>query len=256
MLDAEQQRRLVPLKDAITKHFEHGDWLELGALTGCINDVQGHSRLLRSLSWGDPDYAGHVFTVLLSMIEHDPRNLGIIEQYVGTKFENGGESISSAPGPRKIYFTPHVFSVPDGPPNSSLVSAMMPFDKAFDGVYQAIQQASSNCGLACQRVDDIWESSTVIQDVFSLIFRSQIVVCDFTGRNPNVFYECGIAHTLGKHVVPIAQHKSDVPFDLQHHRYLPYLDNVEGLTKLTSGLTSRFATLNGHSAQWANGARL
>jgi len=112
-------------------------------------------------------------------------------------------------------------------------------------VFAAINHAAEANQLYCQRVDDMWDDSTVIQDIFSLIFRSTIVVCDFSGRNPNVFYECGIAHTLGKHVVPIAQHQSDVPFDLRHHRYLSYHNNAEGLVTLTDSLAKRFATLVG-----------
>lgn len=86
--------------------------------------------------------------------------------------------------------------------------------------------------------------SAIIQDIFSLIFRSFIVVCDFTGKNPNVFYEAGIAHTLGKHVIPITQSEQDIPFDLQHHRYIKYLNNSEGLAELQKSLSSRFSTLN------------
>jgi len=70
-------------------------------------------------------------------------------------------------------------------------------------------------------------------------------VCDFSGKNPNVFYEAGIAHTLGKHVVPITQSKQDIPFDLQHHRHAKYLNNGEGLEKLKQELYSRFVTLDG-----------
>jgi hypothetical protein len=98
-------------------------------------------------------------------------------------------------------------------------------------------------GSTSKRVDDIWDHSTVIQDVFSLIFQSYIVVCDFTGKNPNVFYEAGIAHTLGKHVVPITQSDDDIPFDLKHHRYAKYLNNNEGLEGLAEELSSRFNTL-------------
>jgi hypothetical protein len=73
------------------------------------------------------------------------------------------------------------------------------------------------------RADDIWDENEILQDIFSLIYRSSIVVCDFTQQNPNVFYEAGIAHTLGRSVVPISQNEHDVPFDLKHHRYLKYV---------------------------------
>jgi len=84
-----------------------------------------------------------------------------------------------------------------------------------------------------------------MQDIFSLIWRARVVVCDFTGRNANVFYEAGIAHTLSKPVVPITQQKADVPFDLQHHRFLQYLANREGLEDLLERLAKRLQTLLG-----------
>lgn len=246
-LDPEQYRRLLPLKDAIKDGFTSGNWLELGVLTGCASEVKSHPRLLRSLGFGDEDYEEHTLSMLIAMAERDPSNLDEIERYVAEKFEGvGGNTISSVQGPRRIYITPQVFDVPDEPVDHSLVSVMMPFESSFSGVHKAIKQACSDAGLRCQRVDDIWEKSALIQDIFALICRSNIVVCDLTDRNPNVFYEAGIAHTLGKHVVPIAQHKRDVPFDLQHHRYLSYLDNTEGLERLRVQLASRLRTLSGN----------
>jgi len=246
-LDPEQYRRLLPLKDAIKEGFTSGNWLELGVLTGCASEVRSHPRLLRSLSFGDDDYEEHILTMLIAMAERDPTNLSEIEHYVAQKIDGaGGDPLSSTLGPRRIYITPQVFDVPEGPLDRTLVSVMMPFETAFSGVHKAIKHACSDTGLRCQRVDDIWEKSAVIQDIFALICRSNIVVCDLTDRNPNVFYEAGIAHTLGKHVVPIAQHKRDVPFDLQHHRYLPYLDNIEGLERLRVELASRLRTLSGN----------
>jgi len=122
---------------------------------------------------------------------------------------------------------------------------MMPFEARFDGVHAAIRDAAAQVGLTCGRADNIWEHSVVIQDIFALIYRSTIVVCDFTGKNPNVFYEAGIAHVLGRHVVPITQQPDDIPFDLRHHRYSTYHANGEGLAVLTGTLAERFATLTG-----------
>jgi AbiJ-like protein len=239
----EQQRRILPLKELVVDKFTSEQWLELGAMTGCLDIVQSHPRLLRSLSWGDGDYPANVMEVLVSIAEHDPGNFSRIEEYVFSRFEPPADTVSSVEVGRRIYFTPSVFQAPEAGVDPLLVAVMMPFESHLKPVYDAIKAAASVEGLVCQRVDDIWENSTVIQDIFSLIFRSNIVVCDFTSRNPNVFYECGIAHTLGKHVIPIAQHDSDVPFDLRHHRYLPYLNNAEGLDKLKKALSKRLSTL-------------
>ncbi len=95
------------------------------------------------------------------------------------------------------------------------------------------------------RADDIWLNSTFIQDIFDLIYCSKIVIVDFSTRNPNVMYETGIAHTLGRHVVPITRQIEDVPSDLRHHRALVYLPNKEGLNSLSQGLTVRLSTITG-----------
>jgi hypothetical protein len=139
--------------------------------------------------------------------------------------------------------SPKVFRIPTNYPDPNLVSVMMPFGPEFNGVYASIIASCDALSLTCQRADKVWEHSEVIQDVFSLIFRSRFVVCDFTGQNPNVFYEAGVAHTLGRPVIPISQNKSDVPFDLQHHRYVRYLANAEGLKELSGTVTGRLRTL-------------
>jgi hypothetical protein len=120
---------------------------------------------------------------------------------------------------------------------------MMPFDAGFKPVYQSIYAAATAAGMECLRADDIWEDSVVVQDIFNLIVRSQVVVVDFTGKNPNVMYETGIAHTLGKEVVPLTQIIDHIPFDLRHHRTLTYHPNTEGLGKLTSDLSARLRHL-------------
>lgn len=142
---------------------------------------------------------------------------------------------------------PSVFPLPEHEAiEPQLMSVMMPFDAAFANVYGAIQQAAINTGLLPRRVDEIWENPGIIQDVVSLIDRARVVVCDLTGRNPNVFYETGIAHTLGREVIMITQSAHDVPFDLRHLRYIPYLNNHEGLQALTVALQNRIQTILGH----------
>lgn len=120
---------------------------------------------------------------------------------------------------------------------------IMPFDAQFDAVHSAIKETAARLSLRCERADDIWNDSAIINDIFELIYNSALVVCDCTGRNPNVFYEVGIAHTLGRDVIPITQHEDDVPFDLRHHRFLKYLPNNEGLASLGERLEKRIKTI-------------
>ncbi|MGO9546928.1 MAG: hypothetical protein ACLPPF_19310 [Rhodomicrobium sp.] len=142
---------------------------------------------------------------------------------------------------------PTVFQIPEHENTEpTLASAMMPFDAAFNAVYDSIRQAVGNAGLRCRRADDIWENAAIIQDVVALIDRSRVVICDCTGRNPNVFYEAGIAHTLGREVILISQSEHDIPFDLRHLRYIRYHNNGEGRTALIEALQGRMHTILGH----------
>ena len=138
---------------------------------------------------------------------------------------------------------PTVFSLDARPPDTSLISMMMPFAPQFDSVVERVRRLSTELGMRCERADDIWEHDMVIQDVVNLIARSAVVICDCSGRNPNVFYETGIAHSIGKRVILIAQNSDDIPFDLRHLRFLTYLSNGEGLEQLAAGLKERIQTL-------------
>ncbi len=232
-------KRLLLLKREICQRFTVTNWHELGLLTQSVEVIRGHSRLLRSLSFGDDDYESCVIDVLESIVVNDIKNLDIIEDYV-VDISEGAVGIPDAAAVLNRYVcTPGVFKIPDGGVNSKLVALMMPFAIEFDPVSEAIKKAASSLGLTCKRADDIWEDSTIIQDVFSLIYHSAIVVCDFSGRNANVLYEAGIAHTLGRKVIPLAQHISDIPFDLRHHRHLMYFPNQQGLAELKEKLVAK-----------------
>ena len=243
-MDKELGKRIIALRQSIVANFKAEDWEEVGLLSGHSETIDTYPRLLRSLNWGDEDYAGNVLGVLRQIAEEDQKAFHAIEQFVQQKFPGDSEYVSAKPAERRITFSPNVFSVPEMSLEPDLVVVMMPFSAEFSPVYAAIRKACKLSDLRCLRVDDIWEESIVIQDIFNLIFRAQIVVVDFTGKNPNVMYETGIAHTLGKHVIPISQSLSDVPFDLTHHRILKYLANAQGLNTLQTALTTRLQQIS------------
>ncbi len=69
-----QELLLLAVKRAIEANFTEDNWIELGLLTGCDDFVSKHPRLLRSLSWGDPDYPGCILGVLKNMIKRHENN--------------------------------------------------------------------------------------------------------------------------------------------------------------------------------------
>ncbi|WP_277960737.1 hypothetical protein [Pseudomonas sp. RIT-To-2] len=123
-----------------------------------------------------------------------------------------------------------------------LLSAMMPF-AGFGLVWDAIQRAATANGMDSGRADNRWDHPAIIQDVVALIDEAAIVVCDCTGKNANVFYEMGIAHSYGKEVIIITQNAVDIPFDIAHLRHIRYLGNDQGIAQLEADLTARIRAL-------------
>lgn len=167
----------------------------------------------------------------------------ITEEQINSLPASDAVLLRRLPRPDPIPVQPTIFRVPQGEVEADLVSVMMPFQAAFSGVFETIQRACVALNLRCMSANQIWDESEIIQDIFSLIYRSRVVVCDFSDQNPNVFYEAGVAHTLGRPVVPLVQNIKDIPFDLRHHRHIQYLNNGEGLAALMEQLTPRLQTL-------------
>ena len=138
---------------------------------------------------------------------------------------------------------PKVFSLDEVRRDDRLVAAMMPFDPRFDPVQQALRETVQAAGMTFQRADNIWEHDHVVQDVVTLISRAAVVICDLSGRNANVFYEMGIAHTLGREVILITQSAADIPFDVVHIRNIRYRPDAKGLVGLQTELACRLETL-------------
>ena len=73
---------LLALKRAVEATFSSSDWQELGLDTDCDDIIKDDFRLLRSLSWGDQDYGDRVLVVIKKILEKNPNNATIIENFV------------------------------------------------------------------------------------------------------------------------------------------------------------------------------
>ena len=131
-----------------------------------------------------------------------------------------------------------VFGAPSAPIRKAEVFVVMPFSTELKPVYeQHIKPLVHRLGLTVARADDFFAASSVISDLWNSIYAARVIVGDCTGRNANVFYEIGIAHTLGKPVVLLVQDGTDdIPFDLRHMRVLTYSPSTHGMADLEDQL--------------------
>ena len=107
--------------------------------------------------------------------------------------------------------------------DNSLGFVLMPFSDSFFVIYEeAIVPALEAAGLRGLHAGEIFGNREIMEDIWTSICTARLVIADVTGRNPNVFYELGIAHTLGKECVVLTQSSEDVPFDIRARRYLHY----------------------------------
>lgn len=100
----------------------------------------------------------------------------------------------------------------------------MPFAAPLGNHYSLIfEQAIKNAGLRPVRADDdIFATGKIIDQVWRGISAAKVLVAELTTRNPNVFYELGLAHALQKPVVLVSSNEEDVPFDVRHIRVIYY----------------------------------
>lgn len=125
---------------------------------------------------------------------------------------------------------------------------IMPFASEFDDVYQVIRQTVREHSLDCIRADERYLTGPIMADITDQIEKADLIIADFTGKNPNVFYEAGYAAARRKPVVQIAQSVSDLPFDVRHLRTFSYHTKILGDQKLAYDLSEAIRATMGFGA--------
>jgi hypothetical protein len=119
----------------------------------------------------------------------------------------------------------------------NLCFVLLPFKEPFLRIFKDhIRPTLEEIGLRVMNSDDIFSTKEIMESIWEYVNKARIIVADVTGRNSNVFYELGMAHTVGKPVIILTQDESDVPFDLRHLRYYKYTDNEQGWKRLRENL--------------------
>ena len=104
---------------------------------------------------------------------------------------------------------------------------LMPFREPIGSYYPAIfKPALEAVGYYVTRADDLFTPQPVMQDIQASILAADLILCEMSDRNPNVFYELGLAHAIGKPAILISRKADDIPFDLRHVRVILY-DSTE-----------------------------
>jgi hypothetical protein len=118
----------------------------------------------------------------------------------------------------------------------------------FERVHrELIEPALKQAGLDGGTTGEILEAGNIREDTFALIIEADLVVCDVTLHNANVFYELGIRHALRKKHTVVIRGKptaDDTPFDILTDRYLRYehINPAMALSALTGAIQATLAS--------------
>ena len=113
---------------------------------------------------------------------------------------------------------------------------MMPFNDTFAPVHEIINDALIELGWKVKRADQVSYPRLATDLILKEILSSDLVVADLSNSNPNVFYEVGLAHTLGNDLLLITQEK-EIPFDLKNEQTIFY--NFANLQQLKQAIQRR-----------------
>jgi hypothetical protein len=138
-----------------------------------------------------------------------------------------------------------IFKTKDITIDQTLCFTLLPFDNSqieiFDEIITPI--VKNEFQMQILRANDIFGTNEIMEDIWNYICKSKFLIADITGKNPNVFYELGICHTVGKEVIMICEEDSyndeynnKFPFDIAHRRIIIYKNTGPGMERFKRDL--------------------
>lgn len=117
------------------------------------------------------------------------------------------------------------------------VFVLTPFHSKYDRTFETISSVCREVGLRCYRGDEEHISGDLLPHTLKQICKARLVIANIDGRNPNVFYELGIAHAIDKGTILVSQSLDKIPVDLKSNRLLLFKEHAELREQLKTALT-------------------
>lgn len=112
---------------------------------------------------------------------------------------------------------------------------IMPFNENFDDIYQiGIKKTAADRDVSAYRLDEELFDEGMLDKIYKEIENCDFVIADLSDKNPNVFYELGYAHAIGKLCILTTKDAENIPFDLKHKRHIVYGDSIVHLQEQLS----------------------
>lgn len=104
---------------------------------------------------------------------------------------------------------------------------IMPFSENFNDIFKiGIKDTAKENGVNAFRLDEELFDEGMVDKIYNEIENSDFIIADLSDKNPNVFYELGYAHAIGKLCILITKSAENIPFDLKHKRHIVYGNSI------------------------------
>jgi hypothetical protein len=194
--------------------------------------------VLRQLFWCDPD-TRHPLQGRKIVVE-DPTGVLTLSPGVYELIDMLESQLRSMPKPDLAFGFP-ISAAIRAPGKTRPAFLAISYAPPFDLVKLAVKEAATLARFECEVTGDLDAAGVIMDQVWQGIRGADAVVADITGKNPNVFYEIGLAHALGKEVILISP-DPEAPFDVRSSRRVTY--SAQDLDGLKTKLLAAFAAIS------------
>lgn len=117
----------------------------------------------------------------------------------------------------------------------------LPFSQRFDEIREAIHVGAqqARCQVVSLDRSPVYLGGSIQDAIAGELARADCIIADVSGRNPNVFFELGLAQAMGKGILLIAEEQSlrEVPFDIREFRVITYSNTLDDFANLKKQIT-------------------
>mgnify|MGYP000462935933 CR=1 FL=1 len=146
-----------------------------------------------------------------------------------------------------------IFKAKDISADPNLCFCVLPFNKVRLEIFDEVVRPTleNDFGITVVRSGNISSPNlNIMESVWTSINQAAFIIVDLSDKNPNVFYELGICHTLGKPVIMLCDEESykndyneKLPFDINSINTIFYKNTGAGPTKLVSEIKKNITAL-------------
>ena len=183
------------------------------------------------------DYEKKIYDLTDRLLQTEPRWKDLNHVLISSQIRTSDDSLGKTRPHLSNFLKNFGLQEDDLQIEKDLVFMLTPFHEDMRDVYEMVSNVCKDVGLRCLRGDEDFVEEDLLKHIIKLLVKARIVVANINGRNPNVFYELGIAHAIDKPTIIIAKSVTETPFDVKSKQIIFYknLNDLKG--KIEKSLT-------------------